>query len=72
VGEHLGDQQAVMADAESAGQGFAQGGDLGAQPAAGQLGERVGVVLPGQQRLQDGPPGLICSQLGNLASGPAT
>jgi hypothetical protein len=58
VRQHLGDQQAVMSDAEAAGQGLAQGGDLRAEPATGQLGQRVRVVLPHQQRLQDGPPGL--------------
>ena len=58
VGEHLRDQQTVVSCPESAGQGLAQGGDLRAQPAAGQLGQRVRVVLPGEKRLQDGPPGL--------------
>jgi hypothetical protein len=30
---------------------------LDAQPATGQLGQRLGVALPGDQRLQHGPPG---------------
>jgi len=46
--QHLRDQQAVMGGPESAGQGLAQGGDLRTEPAAGQLGQRVRVVLAGQ------------------------
>ena len=42
---------------EAAGQRLHQGGALAAHPPPGQLGQHLGVALPGDQRLQHGPPG---------------
>jgi hypothetical protein len=49
----VGDQQSVVVGAEVPGQRLAQGRDLAAQPAAGQIGQGFGIGLPGQQRVQD-------------------
>ena len=62
MGEHLADQQRVMAG-EAALQRFAQGGDLLAQRPLGQLGEHLWVVGAGDQRVEH-PPGGHAEHLG--------
>jgi len=49
--EHLGQQERVVV-AETAGERLLQVGDLAAHPAARELGEHLGVALPGDQRGQ--------------------
>ena len=51
LGEHLRDEQRVMAG-EAALERFSERGDLLAQRALGQLGEHVGVVGAGDQRVE--------------------
>ena len=62
LGEHLPDQQRVVAG-EAALERFAQRGDLLAQRALGQLGEHLGVVGAGDQRVEH-PPGGHAEHLG--------
>jgi len=50
-GEHLGQQERVVV-AEPTGERLLQVGDLAAHPAPGELGEHLGVALPGDQRGQ--------------------
>jgi len=56
VGEHLPDQQLVVAG-EAAVERLAQRGDLLAQCAFGPLGQHVGVVDAGDQRVEHQPRG---------------
>jgi hypothetical protein len=65
VGEHLGDQHPVVLEAEPVGQRLPQGGDLRSQPALRQLGQHGRVLLAGQQRGQDRPPGLAQDRRGH-------
>jgi hypothetical protein len=51
VGQHLGNQQAMVVGAKVTGQCLTQSGDLAAQPAAGQLDQGLGIGLSGQQRI---------------------
>jgi hypothetical protein len=51
--KHPGQQEAVMV-AEVAGEGLLQLAELGTQATAGQLGQRLGVALAGDQRGQHG------------------
>jgi hypothetical protein len=54
--KHGGQQEPVMV-AEAADKGLLQQTPLGAQPGPGQLGQDLGVALPGHQRGQHGPAG---------------
>lgn len=58
VAQHLGNEQAVVFEAEAVGQRLAQCGDLRAQPALGQLGQGRRILVSLQQRFQDRPAGL--------------
>jgi hypothetical protein len=48
-------RQLCMMVVEAAGEGLHQRGVLDAEPSSGQLGQHLGVALPGDQRLQHGP-----------------
>jgi hypothetical protein len=50
-------RQLGMVVIEAAGQRRHQRSALAAHPSPGQLGEHLGVTLPGDERLQHGPPG---------------
>jgi hypothetical protein len=50
-------RQLAMVVIEAAGQRRHQRSALAAHPSPGQLGEHLGVTLPGDERLQHGPPG---------------
>ena len=55
VEQHPGQCGVVVV--EPTGQRIDQGGALGLHPAAGQLGEQLGIPLPRDQRLDDGAAG---------------
>ena len=55
VQEQPGHERVVLA--EPAGQRFGQGGDLRAHPPLGQVGQRGGVALAGDERFEHRPPG---------------
>jgi hypothetical protein len=55
AGQHPGQQEPVML-IEVAVEGFLELGDLGAHPAARQLGQDLGVAFTGDQRGHHRPP----------------
>ena len=56
LGQELADEDGVMR-AEAAGQGVAQGGQLAAECAAGEMREDLGTGSAGDQGLEHGPAG---------------
>jgi hypothetical protein len=56
AGQHPGKQERVVVG-EPPDERLLQSGDLDAHPGPGQLGEHLGVALPGDQRGQHVPPG---------------
>ena len=58
AGQHLGQQRGVLIGEElRAFQGFFQLADLAAGRGAGQMGQHLGVALPGDQAVHDVPAG---------------